>query len=141
MNKTNSATREPVEKTVPKIMKFEMQMICTLDRTKTGAQVPVCSVQKVRVLDDKPDNPNETATNANVPPAEKEGDNQPGASCTETDKSCPLPSKETSSVDEEDAMMECLMRCDPKTDSKTVKADDKTPSPRWKLIKRKKDTV
>lgn len=141
MNKTDLATREPVVRTIPKIMKFEMQMICTLDRTKTGAQVPVCSVQKVRVLDDKTDNPDDTATNANVSPAEKEEDNQPGASCTGPDKSCPLPSTETSSVDEEDAMMECLMRCDPKMDNKAVKADDKTPSTRWKPIKRKKDTV
>lgn len=141
MNKTDSATREPVEKMVPKIMKLEMQMICTLDRTKTGAQVPVCSVQKVRVLDDTPDNPDETATKANVSPAEKTGNIQPEAPCSGKEDSCPLPSKETSSVDEEDAMMECLMRCDQKKEPEPAKTKDKYVPKGWKPIRKKKDTL
>lgn len=122
-------------------MKFEMQMICTLDRTKSGAQVPVCSVQKVRVLDDTSNNPDETATKANVSPAEKTGDSQPEAPCSGKEDSCPLPSKDTSSVDKEDAMMECLMRCDLKKGSEAPVADDKALVSRQRLNKRKKDTI
>jgi len=121
-------------------MKFEMVMVCTLDRTKTGEQTPKCTIKQIRVLEEntgKPDAPIPVEKPTSAPVTEN---NQPKSGDAGKDQMCPLPAKKMSASEKEDAMVDCMMRCEAKKNKESRKKGDGTLPDGWRPIRRKRDT-
>ncbi len=141
MNNTTSATVESGENTDSKVTKFEMVMVCTLDRTKTGEQNPVCSVQKIRMLDENPEKTDGAIPSEKKSQAPTNENDKPGSDDAENNQTCPLPPKGMTASKKEDAMVDCMMKCDENKESEPAKTKDKFIPKGWKPIRKKKDTL
>jgi hypothetical protein len=141
MNNTTSATVESGENTDSKVTKFEMVMVCTLDRTKTGEQNPVCNVQKIRMLDEAPEKSEAVIPSEKESQAPTNENDRPGSNDIENNQTCPLPSKGMTASEKEAAMVDCMMKCDEKKEPEPTKTKDKFVPKGGKPIRKKKDTL
>ena len=140
MKNTESAKVESGENPDSKAMKFEMVMVCTLDPTKTGEQTPSCTIKKIRVLDENPGKPDTTIPAESTSPASVSENNPPKSGNAGNDQMCPLPTKKMSASEKEDAMVDCMMRCEAKKNKESSKKGDGSLPEGWRPIRRKRDT-
>jgi hypothetical protein len=141
MENTASAKVESDENLDYKVMKFEMVMVCALDPTKTGEQTPACTIKQIRVLDKNPGKPDTSIPAENTSQAPVSENIKPESSSIGNDQMCSLPTKKMSALEKEDAMVDCMMRCEAKKNKESRKNGDGTLPEGWRPIRRKRDTV
>jgi hypothetical protein len=110
MNETTSGNVESSESSGSKVMKFETVMVCIIDPTKSGNQTPLCTIKRTRVLNNSSGKSDTEPSELNESPTPDEDDDQTELSGEENDQICPLPSREMTTEEEEEAAMNCLSK-------------------------------
>jgi hypothetical protein len=138
MEKTTSGIVESGESSGPDVTIIETVTVCTIDRRKSGNQIPKCTVKRVRVLnspprelDAEPSEINESLTPGNE-------DDQTGSAVAKNEQVCPIPSKEMTMEEQESAALDCLSKAYDREVGVTPAPEQSDPHAR-KRFKRKGD--
>jgi len=106
----------------PDVTTIETVTVCIIDRRKGADQTPKCSIKRVRVLPTPPAKADTKPTEIKESPAPVNGETPAGAKPVKNDQTCPLPSKEMTSEEQEAAIINCL-------DNAHEKDAENTPTP------------
>jgi hypothetical protein len=110
------------ESSGPDVTAIETVTVCTFDRKKGRDQKPICTIQRVRVLNNPPGKSDTNPPKIKDSPTPADGENKSGSVAMKSDKMCSLPFNEMTSEEEEAAMIDCM-------DKANEKAAENTPGP------------
>jgi hypothetical protein len=144
MKTTTSGIVESGEIPGSDVTTIETTTTCTFNRRKGSNQNPECTVTRVRVLKNPAGKPDTEPSETKESPTPADGDNQTGSAGAKNDQMCRLPSKEMTSDEAEAEMVDCMIKSHEKEKEEKDTVAGRTarnPSrPRWKFMKRKRDT-
>jgi hypothetical protein len=139
MKNTPSGFGESGQTSGSRVTILETVMVCTIDPTKSGEQIPECTIKQVRVLNQTP-GPSDSEPPEIEESLVSDGDTPKVSTGTRNDQMCPIPSRNQTPEEVEAATINCLMKSHEKKETESSIAERNSTHYRRNLNNRKRDT-